>query len=79
MERFTGSYSFEDSEKQFCFTYETPQGFLGVTLSDHTLELTPLYEAEDGAAYYIPEDVDWDYLHTIIEPRAGMKTNSETR
>lgn len=69
MERFTGSYSFEDSEKQFSFTYETPQGFLGVTLSDHALELTPLYEAEDGAAYYIPEGVDWAYLDTIIELR----------
>ena len=69
MERFTGSYFFEDSEKQFCFTYETPQGYLGVTLSDHALELTPLYDAEDPAAYYIPEGVDWAYLDTLIELR----------
>ena len=63
----TGNYSFDDSETQFTFLYDTPEGTLGIVLSDQTIKLTQLYgEDPSSTCYYLPDDVDWNYLNSIL-------------
>lgn len=67
MDNLTGNYSFTENENQLVFIYSTPDGTLGVTLSDYAVKLISF---DDGGStvsyYYLPDGVDWEYLNTII-------------
>lgn len=74
LENLTGNYSFTDSSRKFTFTYQTPDGILGIVLSDHVLKLAPPWNDSPAAYFYIPEGVDWKYFHTLIVP---LKTGGQ--
>ena len=67
MDNLTGNYSFSGNDKELHFYYDTPEGTMYVTLSDHMIQLLPIYEEDvKSYDYYLPEGVDWEYLDEIF-------------
>lgn len=66
MDCLTGNYSFSQFDRQLACICDTPEGKLGITLSDYTAECVPFYGDRQAAIYYLPAGVDWGYLDTII-------------
>lgn len=69
LENLTGNYSFTvdtREEKQFVFTFDTPDGILGMVLSDHMIKLAPLWSNSEASYFYLPEGADWEYLDTLL-------------
>lgn len=63
-----GNYSFSDDDGSMAFRYTGPIGSLWVQLRDSYVRILPLYEKKpEWRVYYLPEAVDWNYLHTILE------------
>lgn len=73
MNYLTGNYSFSENEREFIYLFDTPQGTLGVELSDHVIKIAPLYGENPSASYYyLTEGVNWGYLDTIIVAYPAM-------
>ncbi|MCD7750321.1 MAG: M56 family metallopeptidase [Lachnospiraceae bacterium] len=66
---FTGNYSFSESSAEFIYLLDTPDGTLGIDLCDNYIKLTYFAEDYKQVGYYIAEDVDWEYLGTVIVER----------
>ena len=64
----TGNFSFKDNDKRYTYIFETPEGTLGVVLSEEVIKLVELYKDDSVNYYYLPDRVDWDYLESIIIP-----------
>ena len=71
-----GNYSFSGNGRQFTFLFDTPQGTLGVLLSDNVLKLVPLYEETPSpSSYYLPRGAGWDCLDAIILAAPAMNVH----
>lgn len=71
-----GNYSFSGNGRQFTFLFDTPQGTLGVLLSDNVLKLVPLYgETPSPSSYYLPRGAGWDCLDAIILASPAMNVH----
>ena len=69
MTQITGNFSFSEYEREYTFIFDTPQGTLGVYLTDHAIRLTPLYDRDrESITYYLPEGIDWAYFDTLVPP-----------
>lgn len=66
--KMTGNFSFKDNDKRYTYIFETPEGTLGVVLSEEVIKLVKLYEDDSVNYYYLPDRVDWDYLESIVIP-----------
>ena len=66
--KMTGSFSFKDTDKRYTYIFETPEGTLGVVLSEEIIKLVKLYEDNSVNYYYLPNKVDWEYLESIVVP-----------
>lgn len=65
--QLTGNYSFDGSDREFTFLYDTPEGTLGVVLCEKALKLVPLYgEGLTAQWYYISGGTDWERLSTLL-------------
>ncbi|MDO5416710.1 MAG: M56 family metallopeptidase, partial [Lachnospiraceae bacterium] len=76
MNHLTGNYSFNDSQREEFFLYDTPEGTLAVILYDEVLKLAPIGEkssASKSEYYYLPDGTDWAYLDTLIVPNPALK------
>ena len=66
MEKISGNYAFIPEETSLFLMLDTPEGELGVTLSDRFLELVRLYGKSETEYYYLPDGTDWDALGEYI-------------
>lgn len=68
MDHLTGNYSFSEEERDITYIYDTPEGTMVVSLSEHRIAMVPLYgeDAAEYCEYYLPEPVDWDFLDGIM-------------
>lgn len=74
MEQISGNYSFvqEKEETSLFLMLDTPEGVLGVTLSDRFLKLFRL--GKPGTEYYyLPDGTDWDALGEFIVERPALE------
>ena len=66
--QMSGNYSFEDYEKQLSVFYVSNQCDFLVEISDQFLVILPLgRNAMPVTQYHILEDVDWDYLTSLVK------------
>lgn len=65
MEHIAGNYSFDDGGRSLTLMFNTPEGLLGVTLSDRFVEILPLSRGP-SEYYYLPDGTDWDALRAYI-------------
>jgi len=63
MEEMTGNYTFRTFEPRVTVRFITPEGQLFVNLSDQIV----LVQGRQRHYYYLPDGVDWDYLHTLVQ------------
>ena len=76
MDYLTGNYSFSENASGVTYLFDTPQGALGILLSDHVIKIVPLYGKRPSVSYYyLPQGVDWVYLDTIIAAHPAMNIN----
>ena len=76
MSRITGEYTFNDYERQYTISYDTPEGTLLILLSDYQISLTArTVEGTERASYYLPDGVDWEYLDTVIFAYPSLKVS----
>lgn len=68
LSKMTGSYSFEDDDKRYTYILQTPNGTIGIVLSEDVIKLVKLYEEDTTKYYYLPNKVDFDYLESIVIP-----------
>lgn len=68
LSNITGNYSFVDEDKRYTYILQTPEGTMGVVLTDDAIKLAKLYEENTAEYYYLPNKVDWDYLESIVIP-----------
>lgn len=68
LQKLAGNDSFADTECPLTLLYDTPKGTLGVNFSNKTLKLTKFWgEKISQEEYYVPGDIDWDYLGSVIQ------------
>lgn len=73
MDYLTGNYSFSENDREFAYLFDTPQGTVGIMLTDHVIKYVPIYGKHPSASYYyLPQGVDWSYLNTIIVAHPAM-------
>lgn len=66
---FQPNFLFTGKEKQLTISYNAPEGILSVTISNHLIKLVSPYVYSKGRTisyYYLPQDIDWDYLDTLL-------------
>lgn len=69
LQKMTGNYSFDYIGKKLKFIYESADGSRYVELTDDTIRILALDEdAKDWNSYHLMENVDWEYLETMIFP-----------
>ncbi len=68
----SGNYSFHDSETEYCYILDTPEGALGLLLHDSGVKVVPLYRRQEAQYYFVKGGIDWDYLSTFIFERPAM-------
>jgi len=69
MMKITGNYTFSEDGREYILVFGTPDGTLGVTLSDNYIRLKPLYNKpgeKDEQFYYLPQGVDWARFDELI-------------
>lgn len=66
LEKITGNYSFAGEGRRITCLFDTPEGNLGISLSDRVLKLTPLYGERATQIYYLPEQTNWDIVDAAI-------------
>lgn len=62
MEHIAGNYAFEEEGRSLFLLFDTPEGALGVTLSDHFVNLVQLYGDRKVEYYYLPRGMDWQAI-----------------
>ena len=70
MSRLAGNYR-SPSEPELVVAYNGPEGSFGITVRGRILEITPMREEtreddEYNLKYYLDEDVDWDYIRSLL-------------
>jgi len=76
----TGNYSFSQSDREFFYLLETPEGTLGIELHDDAVKLVRLWgDGPNTFWYYIKEGVDWEYLDTaaVAYPALNLHLTKE--
>ncbi len=67
MEKLTGNYDFQDTDRSLILLFDTPNGTLGLDLNDTTANLTKFWGKEiTQERFYVPGGLDWDFLDTVI-------------
>ena len=62
-----GNYSFSNDEYRMITVLQGPKGAFGITMTDHTLMVAPLYDdGPDTTKYYLREPIDWAYVETLL-------------
>ena len=67
--KLTGSYTFQDSQREFTFIMDTPQGEYGqgIVLQDRALKVVPFGKESDSPSwYYLPQGADWEGLSQVL-------------
>lgn len=74
MEHISGNYSFgqEEEETSLFLMLDTPEGVLGVILSDRFLKLVRIYGEPGTEYYYLPDGTDWEALGEFIVERSVL-------
>lgn len=73
-----GNYSFTEEGRRYIMYFDTPDGILGVTLSENYIRFTPLYnkpEEWDMPVYYLPEGADWERFDELIIARPALNVH----
>jgi len=71
----TGNFTYSTDENDYTFLFDTPKGVLGLTLSDHRVHVSPLYDTGDGRTWYLPEGMDWNTFHTFVQEVPPMNVS----
>ncbi len=67
MSSITGRYTFDTDDKKYIFVYETPQGTMGLVVSENVIKVAPLYGSNPEASYYyLNQKIDWNDFETMI-------------
>lgn len=75
LSKITGNYSFEDeSETRYTFVYETPNGTMGLVVSDYAIKVVPFKGKNTNSTYYYLEGgMDWKEFHRYIKIYPALK------
>jgi len=72
--RMTGNYTFpEKKENGISVLYHGPDGVFAATLTDEVLEITVLHSGGGSGTYYHTEEIDWEYLYSLLTEREEEK------
>lgn len=67
LQTLLGNYSFSNDEYRMITVLQGPQGAFGITITDHTLLVSPLYDnSPDTTKYYLQEPIDWVYVESLL-------------
>ena len=73
LSELTGNYSFLEYEPKYFYLMDGPEGTQIIQLYDKMIKITTLYgENARSSYYYIQDDIDWQYLNTIIVAHPTM-------
>ncbi len=66
MENVMGNYSFYEDGRQLRVIYDTPEGAMGVILSDHIAKVWYSWDESMDDCYYLPDGADWELLDGLF-------------
>lgn len=73
IQKLTGNYDFNNSDREMVLMYDTPNGSLGIDLNESTIVLTKFWgEKISQERFYIPGSLNWNYLNRVIPKMPGV-------